>query len=75
MAKLTKEEIEECLDAAEETAVYRMYTAKGVRLHMEIAKWYYNHYSKFSYILIRLPLFIVDIIDSVQDVTEKNKKK
>lgn len=56
MAKLTKEEIEECLDDAEETAVYRMHTAKGVQLHMKIAKWYYNHYNDFSYVIIRVPL-------------------
>lgn len=72
--KLTKEEIIECLDEAEGAAIHRMYTAKGVKLHMKIAKWYYNHYSDFSYVLIRVPLFIVDVIDSVQYVMEKNKK-
>lgn len=75
MNKLTKEEIERELDNEEDIAVYRMFSSKGVDLRMRIAEWYYNHYNVFSYIVIQIPLLIVDAIDIIMAVVEKRNRK
>lgn len=74
MSKLTKQEMDECLKAEENTAIYRMFTSKGVHLHMKIAKFYYNHYNIFTYAAIQIPLIIVDMIDSVEYFVKYKKK-
>lgn len=66
MDKLTEQEIEKCLEEEEATAVYRMFTSKGVHLYMKIAKFYYNHYNVFIHTVIQIPLIIVDMIDSLE---------
>lgn len=43
-----------------------MFTPLGVHLRMKIADFYYHHYTILTYIIIQIPLLIVDVIDGVE---------
>ena len=43
-----------------------MFTPLGVHLRMKIADFYYHHYGILTYIIIQIPLLIVDIIDGIE---------
>lgn len=73
MNKLSEQEIEKRLDDEENVAIYRMFTPLGVHLRMKIADFYCHHYGILTYIIIQIPLLIVDAIDSIA-YSIKNKK-
>lgn len=73
MSKLSEQEIEERLDNEENIAVYRMFTPLGVHLRMKIANFYYNHYGILTYIIIQIPLLIVDVIDGIEYLIKYKK--
>ena len=65
MNKLSEQEIKKILYDEENVAIYRMFTPLGVHLRMKIVDFYYHHYGILTYIVIQIPLLIVDVIDSI----------